>query len=333
MTDKHPFSEEAVSWKVDEIEVHATLTRPAGKGPFPAVIFVAGSGPTDRNWNTPLIPGTNGSGALLAHALTGNGFITLRYDKRASGPHAPENVQKMMGTISMEGHVAELAGGVNLLASRGDVDTARIFALTNSEGCVHALNYQDKGRNPPFAGMVLTSAFARTAGELAHRQLAARLAAVPGGDMMLSAYDTAIEEFLAGRPVHVNEHLPEGLQQVILGITQPASQPFARELWAFNPAGHLAGITVPVLIVIGKKDIQVDWQTDGPLFEAVAFGHNNITVIYAEHANHVLKFEPEPRSQLTPAGVMAAYNTDDGYLDPDTVAAIISWLRVHLSAG
>ena len=38
-----------VSWLVDEIEVNATLTRPAGAGPFPAVIMVAGSGPTDRN--------------------------------------------------------------------------------------------------------------------------------------------------------------------------------------------------------------------------------------------------------------------------------------------
>ncbi|MDD1673834.1 MAG: alpha/beta hydrolase, partial [Methanomicrobiales archaeon] len=155
MTTKHLFIEEPVSWKVDEIEVHATLTCPAGEGPFPAVIFVAGSGPTDRNWNTPLIPGTNGSGALLAEALTGTGFITLRYDKRASGPHAPENVKKLVGRISVEGHVAELAGGVNLLLSREDVNMARIFVLTNSEGCVHALNYQNQRENLPFAGMVL----------------------------------------------------------------------------------------------------------------------------------------------------------------------------------
>jgi pimeloyl-ACP methyl ester carboxylesterase len=264
MTTKHLFIEDPVSWKVDEIEVHATLTLPAGDGPFPAVIFVAGSGPTDRNWNTPLIPGTNGSGALLASVLTGNGFITLRYDKRASGPHAPENVKKLAGRISMEGHIAELAGGVNLLASRKDVNNARIFVLTNSEGCVHALNYQNQRENLPFAGMVLTSAFARTAGELAHSQIEAQLATVPGGDEMLSAYDAAIEQFLAGRPVHLNENLPSGLQQVILGITQPVNQPFARELWEFNPVESLANVTVPVLIVIGKKDIQVDWQTEGP---------------------------------------------------------------------
>src|SRR5512144_3280073 len=84
--------EEEVSWLVDDIEVRASLAIPDGPDgadgsairPFPAVIFVAGSGPTDRNWNTPLLPGTNGSGALLAQELSEQGFITLRYDKRGS---------------------------------------------------------------------------------------------------------------------------------------------------------------------------------------------------------------------------------------------------------
>src|SRR5512133_2553122 len=173
MTMNNPLTEESVSWKVDDIEVQATLTRPAGEGPFPAVIFVAGSGPTDRNWNTPLIPGTNGSGALLARALAERGYIILRYDKRASGSHAAENVKQMAGKISMQGHLAELAGGVNLLAGEASVNPARIFALTNSEGCVHALNYQTQSANPPLAGLVLTSAFARPTGELAHSQIAA----------------------------------------------------------------------------------------------------------------------------------------------------------------
>ena len=58
-----------------------------------------------------------------------------------------------------------------------------------------------------------------------------------------------------------------------------------------------------------------------------------ITIIYPENANHVLKSEPEPRSHLTPAGVMAAYNAEDAMLDPEAVDAITSWLRTHLFAG
>ena len=208
------------SWLVDEIEVNATLTRPAGAGPFPAVIMVAGSGPTDRNWNTPLLPGSNGSAALLAQVLAQAGFVTLRYDKRAAGPQGKENAMRLMGKISEQGHLEELAGGVKLLAGRDDVDSRRLFALTNSEGCIHALNYQiQAAAGPRLAGLLLTSAPARPIGVVAHSQIAAQLAAVPGGEQILMAYDAAIQDFMAGREVKIDPTLPEGLRNLILSVT------------------------------------------------------------------------------------------------------------------
>ncbi len=227
--------EEQVSWKVDDIDVEATLTRPTGDGPFPAIAMVAGSGPTDRNWNSPLIPGTNGSAALLAQVLTDQNFITLRYDKRASGPHVQENMPKLLGKISMESHREELAGGVRLLASRSDVDPQRLFALTSSEGCIHALNYQRSATDFPFAGLILTGAPARSIGEVARGQIAAQLAAVPGGDAMLASYDAAMADFAAERPVTIDESLPETLRMVIGAASAPHNLPFARELWVTDP--------------------------------------------------------------------------------------------------
>ena len=69
-----------VTWSVDEIEVNEWLIDAPWGGPFPAVIMAAGSGPTDRNWNSPMIPGANGSAALFARLLTEAGFVALRYD-------------------------------------------------------------------------------------------------------------------------------------------------------------------------------------------------------------------------------------------------------------
>ena len=63
------------------------------------------------------------------------------------------------------------------------------------------------------------------------------------------------------------------------------------------------------------------------VFEALAKEHNNITLIFSENASHVLKFEPRPRSQLTPAEVMATYSADDVLLDPVSVEGITSWLQ------
>jgi uncharacterized protein len=322
-------SEMQVSWQVDDIDVHATFIRPAGAGPFPGEVIVAGSGPTDRNWNTPLIPGSNGSAALLSQILTANNFATLRYDKRASGPHIRENVARLEGKISMQGHLDELAGGVRWLAARDDVNPRRLFALTNSEGCIHALNYQLQTKNLPFACLVLTAAPARAIGAVARSQIAGQLQNVPGGEVWLAAYDSAMLDFAAGRPVKVDETLPETLRMLIGGVTAPINQPFARKLWVTSPATLLAQVTVPVLIVIGKQDIQVDWEIDGGIWEELAREHRNLTIVYPEHANHVLKYEPKPKAQLTASEVTAHYNADDVVLDAQTVSAITSWLDAH----
>ncbi len=319
--------DEQVSWKVDDIDVEATLTRPNGAGPFPAIAMVAGSGPTDRDWNSPLIPGTNGSAALLARVLTDQKFITLRYDKRASGPHVRENMPRMLGKISMQSHREELAGGVHLLASRPDVDPQRLFALTSSEGCIHALYYQLQAREFPFAGLILTGAPARSIGEVAHGQIAAQLAAVPGGDAMLAAYDAAMADFAAERPVKIDESLPETLRMVITAASAPHNLPFARELWITNPASLAAQVTVPTLVLIGKKDAQVDWQADGSRWEALAKDHSNITIVYPDNANHVLKHEPRPKEQLSPTEIMNSYNAEDATLDPKAVETIMTWLK------
>lgn len=320
---------EQVSWKVDDIDVEATLTRPIGDGPFRAIAMVAGSGPTDRNWNSPLIPGTNGSAVLLAQALTAQDFITLRYDKRASGPHVRENMQHLMGKISMQGHREELAGGVRLLALRPDVDPKRLFALTSSEGCIHALNYQLQADEFPLAGLVLTGAPARSVGELARGQIAAQLAAVPGGDAMLAAYDAAMADFAAERPVQIDESLPETLRMVIGAATAPHNLPFARELWVTNPASLAAKVSIPVLVLIGKKDMQVDWQADGSRWETLAKDHSNFTIVYPDDANHVLKHEPKSRDQLSPTEIANSYSAADTVLDQQAAETIIAWLNAH----
>src|SRR6202022_1473257 len=116
MTDQVAYAESLeVNWQLDSTTMYGTLVRPSGPGPFPAVVMVAGSGPTDRDWNSPLLPGANGSARLIAEELARTGIASLRYDKRASGPHARENVPLLIGKVSMQSHVDELAGAVRTL--------------------------------------------------------------------------------------------------------------------------------------------------------------------------------------------------------------------------
>jgi pimeloyl-ACP methyl ester carboxylesterase len=318
-----------VTWLLGETSMYGTLVKPVGPGPFPTVVMVAGSGPTDRDWNSPLLPGSNGSARLLAEAFAQAGIASLRYDKRGSGPHVRENMQALIGHLSMQSHVDELAGAVRTLASQEGVRSDRIFALTNSEGALHALNYQVHSPALPFAGLVLTGAPGRAVGTVARAQVAAQTAGVPNGEALLSLYDAAIARFLAGEPVAPDPALPEGFQKLLQALETPANLPFARELWTADAANLLRQVDVPVLVIIGKKDLQVDWRVDGEKLVQAAVGHEEITFLFPENANHVLKEELRSRSELVPAGIAESYNGPDTHLDKESLAGILDWLTAQ----
>lgn len=309
--------------------MYGTLVRPVGPGPFPAVVMVAGSGPTDRDWNSPLLPGSNGSARLLAEALAQAGIASLRYDKCASGPHARENVPLLIGKLSMQSHVDELAGAVRILASQTYTRADRIFALANSEGTLHALNYQLHSPAIPFAGLVLIAPPGRPVGAVVRSQMAAQAAHIPNGEALLALYDAAIARFMAGEPIVPDAALPEGLQMLLKSLETPANLPLARELWMANAAPLLRQVNVPVLVIIGKKDVQVDWQTDGEPLQRAAAGQKEATFLFPENANHVLKQELRPRSELVPAEMEESYNGPDTHLDQEALASILKWLAAH----
>jgi pimeloyl-ACP methyl ester carboxylesterase len=321
-----PVSQE-VTWEIGQTRVYANLTSPASAGPHPAVLFIAGSGPTDRDWNSPLLPGTNGSARLLADALVRDGFVTLRYDKRVSGEHLMENIPYLVGNISMQSHLDEVIGAVELLAARSEVDSSRIFVLTSSEGAIHALNYQRQAAGTKFHGLVLTGPPGRPMSEVVRTQMVALFATYPNPDELMALFDEAVADFVAGRPVEPDPALPDAARFLLGSLSTPVNQPFARELWDTDIAPWLKEVSQPVLVLIGKKDIQVDWELDGAPLEAAA-GKENVTFVYPEDANHVLKYEEKPREELGP-GDSATYNLDDRVLDPVTLATIRSWLDEH----
>lgn len=316
-----------VSWKVFDIPVYGTITAPTDKEAHPAVIFVAGSGPTDRNWCSPLLPGTNGSARLLAEALANQGFITLRYDKVASGPHVKENIPKLVGKISMQSHLEELTGAVETIIAEKNVNKDNLFVLTNSEGAIHAVNYQLQAKSNRFKGLVLTGAPGRAVGELGRSQIFDQIKHLPNAQILMKHYDDAIDDFLANKPMVINASLPEGIKLLLHSLEDPANLPFSRELWTYCLSEYIAKVNEPILVVIGKKDIQVDWKIDGCVLENAAAQKTAISFVYPENANHILKHEEMPREELTAQYVSLHYNAPDAELDREAENAIFNWLK------
>ena len=315
---------EEVSWKIGEAVVAATITRPNDQAVHPGIVFVAGSGPTDRNWNSPLLPGTNGSAGLLAEELAGIGLVTIRYDKIVAGPNAQQNLPLLTGKISMESHVDELAGAVDVLLARTDVNPDKIFVMANSEGTIHAVNYQ-LTREHKFAGIILEGMPGQNMADLMRAQLEAQMAALPKVKEIMAGYDKLMADFLAAKPFAADPALPEGINDLFQGFNAPINLPFTRELFALDPSPLIGKVTVPTLVMIGKKDIQVDYLVDGSLLEAAAKGLSNVSFVYPENANHVLKYEPRPREALSGADALT-YNASDRVLDPEAFKIIEDWL-------
>ncbi len=247
----------------------------------------------------------------------------------ASGPHVRENLPKFAGKASTETHLEELAGAISAMVSQVNVIKERIYALTNSEGGIHAVNYQLSAMCQKFKALVLTGAPGRPVGDVARSQLAAQGKSYPNADKILEEYDRAVNQFLLGNQMEIEDSLPEGVKLMLKSLESPYNLPFSRELWKYSLSENLKKITEPVLIVIGKKDIQVNWKDDGILLESALAGKEAADFAYPDNADHVLKYVDLPMESISAEFATSHYNSDGSHLDTEAVKIIKEWLGRH----
>ncbi|WP_345764012.1 alpha/beta hydrolase family protein [Diaminobutyricibacter sp. McL0608] len=315
-----------VSWELDGIRMEGTVVRPDGDGPFPAVVLVAGSGPTDRDWCSPMLPGSNGSGRLFAEAFADAGMASIRYDKRASGPHVMENVPKLIGKLSMQSHLDELVAAVTALTEQDFVDASRIVGLGNSEGTIHVLHYVTSVQDVPFAGAVLAAPPGRPIQTVLLSQLALQATQFPGGEQLMPKVEEAVARYSAGQPMNPDPSLPDTVRMVLASFETPANLPFARELWVESASDSLALVGIPTLVLIGGRDVQIDLHADGDPLQRVAQGMNNVTFAFPPNANHVFKEDTRTPDEVA-ASPGNGYNDPGTHLDPESLDTILGWLR------
>jgi hypothetical protein len=308
----------------DRLTIQQELTAPGPEGPLagtltlpvgdvdifdeaPIVLIVPGSGPTDRNGNSPL--GISAAPyALLAEALAEQGIPSVRIDKRGMFGSAD--------AVADANDVTIAAYGDDLLAWAKTIQQR--FPTRNGARCVVPLGHSEGGlvalaamdRLPDTCGLVLISAPGRPFGDVMRQQLRDNSANAP----FLDDAEATITSLERGERVDTS-----ALNPALQPLFAPEVQGFLIDAFTYDPAALMAETRVPVLIVQGLRDLQVG-EADA---RRLADGAPKATLALVPDVNHVLKAVPSDDT----ASNFAAYANPDLPIALDIVIAITQFLE------
>lgn len=322
-------TETEVDWTVRSWTIHGTLHLPAT--PVRAgVILLAGSGPTDRNWESKAIPGQNGSARLLAKSLAQAGVASMRYDKMGSGDTGvPDAFSDEGFKYTPEDYLNELNGALSALENALTPGTP-IFLAGHSEGGLWALEaYRRQPKR--FAGIVLMATAGRSQCTLVQEQIHKAMQEYQTDKSLIASEMLLLKKALTR--VASGEKIPDNaqpnlplLQGLIDGYTAPKTAALGRWLCGTDPITILPPKETGLLILQGGNDLQVHPEHDGKRLQKAA---PNATYVLAPKADHVLKTLDLKGAPLHRTHAYL-YNQPDRVLDPILTEALLRWLREQL---
>ncbi|MEO7564117.1 MAG: alpha/beta fold hydrolase [Sphingomicrobium sp.] len=240
----------------------------AGKG-TPVVIIISGSGPTDRDGNNPMGV-TAQPYKLLAEALASSGVSSVRIDKR--GMFGSKAAIPDPNAVTIAAYAADAHAWAK--SARAATGAPCVWLVGHSEGGLVALKAgQDRS---DLCGIVTVSAMGRRFGAVLREQLKSNPANAPILDPALSALD-ALE---VGREVD-----PATLPVPLLALFNKPVQPYLIDLMSQDSAALAGTLELPLLVVQGDRDFQVQ-VADA---EALARAQPRAKLVVAAGVNHVLK--------------------------------------------
>ena len=297
------FSEREITAPGPSGPLNGTLTLPseadAEPDADPIILIVPGSGPTDRDGNSPLGIAA-ASYRMLAHALAERDIASVRIDKR--GMHGSSEAVTDANAVTIADYADDVVAWT---------DAIRTVVPNGAERCIVLLGHSEGGLVALEAvpavepcGVVLIAVPGRPFGTILREQLAANPANAP----ILDQADAAIASMERGERVDAGALHP-GLQPLF----DPSIQGFLIDLASRDPARMAAPVDAPVLIVQGARDIQVA-ERDARALDGAAPASD---LLVLADMNHVLKAVTDDR-----ADNLASYADPDRPLAPSLADAI-----------
>jgi pimeloyl-ACP methyl ester carboxylesterase len=261
----YPYRDEDVSYvnQVQNVTLAATLTIPQGKGPFPAVVLITGSGPQDRDesllGHKPFL--------VLSDYLTRKGIAVLRADDRGTGKSTGD-----FAAATTADFATDTEAGVAYLKTRPEIDPHKIGLIGHSEGGVIAPMIAARDHDIAFIVMMAGP------GVPGDQILVAQVRAIDlasGKSPEEAEKDATRErEVLDLLRTDKNDAMLEKDVRAKLGADTPEAKvgmsikqltsPWFRYFVSYDPAVALRKVQCPVLAIIGEKDVQVPAKQNLP---------------------------------------------------------------------
>lgn len=326
-----PYDTEAVSVESEPgVTLAGTFVTPEGEGPFPAVVFLSGSGAQDRDETI----AEHKPFAVLADALARAGVASLRADDRGAGESTGD-----FSTSTLDTHLADARALLEAVRQRDDVSAVGVIG--HSEGGVTALRLAGEldfvvtlaGPTVPLAEFypeqlrraVRLSGIDSTAAEMYRQAVDATLVPMleaPDApeDVLRPLMDTAFNEGLVDIPMRDRQQMGlagPAYQQVKGQFLDFLLTPGMRSLVAYDPADDIAALNVPTLALYGGKDFQVPAEMNASALQNATEG-KPVTVTVVADANHLF--------QTAETGSGAEYGQIEETIAPETLEMIVAWI-------
>lgn len=284
---------------VPAVKLYGTLTVPDGIGPLPVALIIAGSGPTDRDGNGPLLH--TDAYKLLAHELASRGIATLRYDKRTIGQSVMPNVREQ--DLRFEEFWFDATRWMRSLGM--DRRFSAVSIIGHSEGSLIGMQVVE-ALGPLVAAFVSLEGASRNAADVIPEQVRQS-----GAPQSAVATVTQISNSLrAGKTVAT-------VDPSLAALFRASVQPYLISWFRYDPAAEIARLRIPILIVQGSTDIQVGVQDAQRLKSAAP----SAKLVIINGMNHILRDAPPDR-----AANIATYNQPSLPLNAELVPAISNFI-------
>lgn len=289
------FKESPIILKINTDQLFGTLTTPDLTKKHPVALIIAGSGPTDRNGNNPMMK--NNSLKLLAEALAKNGIASLRYDKRGIGESKASAISEQ--SLVFENYTEDAKSWINLL--KQDKRFSEVVIIGHSEGSLIGMIAGAKANK-----FISIAGPGESADKLIKAQIASK-----SNKVIEDMTFPIIDSLKSGNQV-------KKVDPMLNSLFRPSIQPYLISWFKYNPESEIKKLNIPILIIQGNNDLQVTVKDAETLSQA----NKNAELLIVDKMNHIMKIV-----EVNQQSNMESYNNESLPLSEIMTTKIVSFIK------